>query len=63
MSPLYETDTEPKELVAEITKEYWPEAVGVPVIAPVTELRLMPAGSVPEEIEYDGEFVADTESL
>jgi hypothetical protein len=42
---------EPVTLVARITKVEVPTVLGVPVIAPLEVLRLIPAGKLPENTE------------
>ena len=46
-------DLVPPSFVAEIVTEKVPPPVGVPVMAPVEELRFSPAGRVPVVIAYD----------
>jgi len=50
----------PFPLVAEMTTEELPAAVGVPVMAPVVELRVNPAGSAGLEEKVFGALVAVT---
>jgi hypothetical protein len=64
--PEKDADIDPYAFDAVIVNEYGPCVVGVPVIAPVEEFRLVPDGKDPEVTLYDPLyciFVAVTPSL